>query len=312
MKVSGSLLLVIVLLCETVCAQTPKSASAFEEREKAVKLDLIEAVQMLENGQYFLFSADFLSGQFNAGYLNSSAARRTRSVLSPDKRDVLLLQLKSAVGVKPAFNRTRTLAQIDCVLKPVEKIPEKEPETSTTVYGKTKGELTGFGSDLSSALDEAAGTLDAGNTEKFIRGMFPLAELSRLTQSNQLDRLVFRLNSHPEMVRTMIRDLQQAAAAKSIAISGTDPQKTRTAAVHLPPTAKGSTSREFHFELINGHWRFADSLRSVREEHKKLLSAPVAGYSIPGSKLTLLLRWEDDSWKLLAPPAVQVIPADRP
>lgn len=286
----------------TVCGQIRfGDTSTPDERAAAVSDDLKEAVEMLEHGQIALFYADFLPMSERERILHSKAPLADRP---SQELNELKVQLTSAMDAKPTFNRTRTLAQIDYVLKPIEEVPEQEPETSGLLPVEPNGPSVGFGPDLSTALFAAVGNLNAGRIENFVRGMYALPELARVTQNDQMDRLIFRLTRNPEMIRAMIRDLEQSATTQAqLSTEG----GISLATISLPPTTENSQSRQLKFDLIDGNWRFHDGQRASREAQRKLLSAPISGYSIPGSRLTLLLVWEIDSWKLLRAPTVQPI-----
>lgn len=279
--------------------ETPSS------REKALKLDLEEAIQMIQQKKLMLLQMDFLSPRTPMNF----SSRRGPSTLENSRLAQLTGVLQAALKAKPTFNRTRTLAQIDCVIEPTKQV-EETLAAQPDLYGKVEGPVEGFGSNFSNAMFAAAGTLDSGNLEKFVRGMYPLQELARVTKGDQLKRLLFRLTQNPEMAKTMTKDLQLVANSKDVTVRKTADGKTSVATVRLPPTTRDGKPREFRFELVDGNWRLFDSLREARAEHTKLLAAPVAGYTIPGQQVTLMMQWSDDSWRLIGEPMARQITVD--
>lgn len=272
-------------------------------RQSALKLDLEEAIQMINDRKLLLLQMDFLGNGLSPG----SLSRRSQPTIQGEKLAQLKGLLQAALKARPAFNRTRTLAQIDFAIEPTRYFDEKSA-AKTDLYGEVQGTTAGFGEKFSKAMFTAAETLDSGDLEKFVRGMYPMDELARVTKGDQLKRLVFRLTQNPEMARTMTRDLHLVANSRDVSIKKTAGSPNSVAIVRLPPGVRNGKAREYRFELVDGHWRFFDSLRDVRAEHKRLLSAPVPGYTIPGRQITLMMQWQGYSWRLVGEPMERPIP----
>ncbi len=271
-------------------------------RDEALTADLQEAIDLLKAKKHTLLVYDFLPG---LAMIAQDDPRRggpgnASSLLTipPEVADMLLGQLTAALAGDRTFNRNHTLVQIDCVLKPSEIVPPKPPANLPALESAPKVDSEGLGGDLKKALASATRLLQADETEQFIRAMYPLPKLGRLTNSDELRKLLGRLKANPAMKEAMLRDLQFAARSEIDV-------KESVAEVTLPPLVQGDPERTVKFEKVQGNWRFFDSDAPTRSLHAELMKSPVAGFTIPGVETVLVLKWFEDEecWRLLRMPA---------
>lgn len=319
-------LVVILLTCRSLPAQTTKKsappskaatapaatvpvATAPSEkltREQVLEADLQEAIDMLAKKKYLILLYDFLPPGPAMQVMQVQDLARTRGPdqrpqwsLPPESAALLLGQLKAANEGQKTFNRTKTLVQIDYIIKPAEQVPPKPPQDLPTMATKPQGDVSGLGSELADVLVAAVKLLEEDQIEKFVRAMYPIPELARLTNYDETQKLLLRFSSNPDMKAAIIRDLSAMQAM-------TPERNGNVATFTMPPLINGDSERIVKLELVGKDWRFFDSAAEKRPLYQQLIQTPVSGYTIPGSAGVLMLKWyaEEESWKLVTVPAI--------
>ncbi len=285
----------------TLVAQQPEQ----ETPDEALTADLQEAIQMIGRKQYRMLILDFMPqteqvqmeaiGNRRTGSRFAANSVRSNALLNEQRIAELLAHCSSALEGKRLYNRHRTLVEITYVRKPVELVPASKPKNIPTLAERPAGNVTGLGANLNKTIQAAIALLELGRTEQFVRSLYPLPDLARLEEGDQMKRHLFRLTSNKSISDTMLRDLRAC-------LSGAIQQNQNIATVSLPPLVVGDDPRIVKFELIDGNWRFFDSSRTTREQHKSLLQADIGSFSIPGTRGSMLLSRVGDSWRLIAMP----------
>ena len=220
--------------------------------------------------------------------------------LPPEFSATLLAQLTAAKTGEKTFNRSRTLVQIEYIIKPAEHIPPKSAQKDCPPQAaKPPSEVSGLGGNLTEVLASAIKLLEEDKIERFVRAMYPIPELAGQTNLIETQRFLFRFSSNPEMKVAMIRDLTLLQQMK--------PQQTGNVSVFtLPPLVKGDEERTVKFELVGTNWRFIDSAAETRQTHLELMKTPVSGYTIPRIAGVLIVQRhpDDECWKLVTWPAI--------
>ncbi len=303
-----SLTVLALIICSTSgIAQQPLQGIkqvVEESPEAALEADLREAISMLERKQFQLLMHDFLPAIFASRRAyesqESQAVRGRRNsgpapILYEAQVKDMKAEILAALSGKRTFNRNQTLVQITYIKKPVELIPAKVPGYVPAATDKPAGQIHGLGSDLRQMLTQAAALLDSGKQEEFVRSVYPLPELAVLAQADNMQRLLSRLKSQPQMAEAMIRELR-AAAASAGQTSGP------AAKITLPATGKQESGRILKFDMVEGNWRFFDGGKQHRDVYHRLASAPIGSHTIPGSRGSMILYRFNGSWRLHAMP----------
>ena len=158
--------------------------------------------------------------------------------------------------------------------------------------------VAGLGSDLKKMLSDAVQLLENRQVAEFILTVYPLAELAELSERKAFENLLARLNSRPEMIAAMIRDLRDAATA-------TPAIRDNEAMITLPPLVPGDPERKFRFQLVQGNWRLFDGNAESREEYRQLIKGNIPAVTTPGVKGILLLTRDGENWRMNAPPTTE-------
>ena len=278
--------------------------TAAETPEEALDADLKEAISMLQQKKLNFLMHDFLPPGFAAQFEFTELRRRSQQRNSPAQPILpnevavdLAAHFDAALTGQRSFNRNKTLVEINYIRKAVELIPDSAPDYVPTIADRPKQPVIGLGSDLPQMLLQAAKLLDARKYDDFVNSVYPLAELARLEQEDGLERHILRITSRPEMKEAMLRDLKDVYDSPQAATV-----RGSLAEVNLPALVPGDAPRTVKFELIDGNWRFFDGGRSTREEQKQLVEKSAGGYTLPGSKGSMVLSYSDGSWRLIAMP----------
>ena len=261
---------------------------------------------MLQRKQHVLLVHDFLpniEAAKRVQALYQSQIRRqppkTVTPLIPNGQAAdLSAHLESALTGQRTFNRNKTLVEINYIRKAIVLIPPSAPGYIPKIVDKPSGQVVGLGPDLVTALTRASRLLEDGQTAQFVRSVFPLAELARLSEEDAMERHLFRISSQPEMSAAMIRDLKAAAKAK-IKLNGD------LAEVAVPALLAGDNERILKFELVDGNWRLFDGGKESRALQKKLVSEPAGGHTVPGIRGSIVLSYSNGSWRMIGMPASQ-------
>ncbi|MCA9036007.1 MAG: hypothetical protein KDA91_12805 [Planctomycetaceae bacterium] len=275
------------------------------EAERLVDADLAEAVEMIDNKKSLLLMMDFLNPALNGLHLPGRVQRGGMSEgLSQPVPEAMLADLRtmlnSARAGSKTFNRTRNLVQIDFVIKPEEVVTPGLPATIVAPDQlQIRGSQQGLGTDFRAAIRIAIGMLENNQIETFVRATYPLPELARLTNGDELERLIIRLKTVPAMKSAMIETLTAVRDGEATQIG-------ERIVVSIPPQGTVSAGRTIEFSLIDGHWRFADPLGQSRNEFNRLVKAPAASRTVPGSAGQVVLKFypEEHSWRLATVPVV--------
>ena len=283
---------------------TPVSQAATETPEEALDADLKEAISMLQQRKLNFLMHDFLPPGFAAQLEFTELRRRSQQrdlqpqpILPNETVADLAAHFEAALTGQRTFNRNKTLVEINYIRKAVELIPDSAPDYVPTIADRPKQPVIGLGSDLQQMLLQAAKLLDARKYDDFVNSVYPLAELARLEQEDGMERHILRITSRPEMKEAMLRDLKAVYdSPQAVTVSGS------MAEANLPALVPGDTPRIIRFELVDGNWRFFDGGRSTHEEQKKLVEKSAGGYTLPGSKGSMVLSYSDGSWRLIGMP----------
>ena len=278
--------------------------TAAETPEEALDADLKEAISMLQQKKLNFLMHDFLPPGFAAQFEFSEQRRRSQRrdsqpqpILPNETVADLAAHFEAALTGQRTFNRNKTLVEINYIRKAVELIPDSAPDYVPTIADRPKQPVIGLGSDLQQMLLQAAKLLDARKYDDFVNSVYPLAELARLEQEDGMERHIMRITSRPEMKEAMLRDLKAVYdSPQAVTVSGS------LAEANLPALVPGDAPRTVKFELIDGNWRFFDGGRSTREEQKQLVEKSAGGYTLPGSKGSMVLSYSDGSWRLIGMP----------
>jgi hypothetical protein len=118
--------------------------------------------------------------------------------------------------------------------------------------------------------------------------LFPAPEVAQMQSSDGMDLLLLKLETYPEMVQAMQRDLEQCQSVGG-EIDGDVAEFTLTEGRLNPQTVR--------FQLVGGSWRFYDSITPVREEAEILASQ--AGSD--GDDIVVIeLEQVGDTWRFAA------------
>jgi hypothetical protein len=305
-QVALVILLAVCTCCPDGRAQPQIARTVTEETpEAALAADLQEAVSMLDRNQHRLLMHDFLPSIYASRQAMEPQSSRTRrgtatptQILSDVEARELRAMIVGAQSGTATYNRNRTLVEITFVKKPVELIPAMKPAYVPASADKPPGQIDGLGRDLKQMLTAAAALLESGQQEEFIRSVYPLPELADLAQSDNMQRLLSRLKSHPGMTEAMVFELK-AAAAKVGPVSGA------TAEITLSEQDKTGSDRVLKFELVENNWRFFDGGKQHRTLYRQLTSTRIGSYTIPGSQGSMILARFQDSWRLQALPTFE-------
>lgn len=328
-------------------AGTGNSAAENPTSEESPKSDvrraLHEAIAALEAGDrqtYYLHFApirQLWEWRTHNGYyqLDAESSRRNRQT-NPRRSEQeisrreqrfarveqeMLAVLKRFIGCQVEFEAEGLLARISAPAKmrlldggvapnTVPDIPKPEDDQI---------ELVGYGDDLAVVLESAIRDLENRDLESFIGRLFSAGELGRLKQNGGKARLIDQVNSRPEMIEQMLRELK---AAQEVAPEINFANTLATFMVSIPaPVTKTRTRRrtrsfarrvarpvarpdkELRFQKVAGSWRFYDNSTPVRREmaRQALRQPPELEYdtTVEGPAV-LLMEKVGAGWRIAA------------
>lgn len=274
-------------------------------REEALQADLTEAVEMLEKKQDELLIYDFMPAEIarrfqdlnDPGIGRPTGSNRNMQQLPDELRNQFIEQLKAAQTGKVTWNRDKSLAWVQFTTKPIELIPAKKPgylpgDSGTAMPG-------GFGSEIDQVLDGSVELLKSNSTpalKQFVLGVLPTEQAKELQNEDAMQRMLSRLQQHPEMVDAMIRDLM---AAKE----GTIRQPGDQAVIDV-----AGNGLKINLQKVAGSWRLAGLTQRQLAQYQQLATSKIAASVIPAQRGTLVLAYTETRWRLMAMPTVIPVP----
>lgn len=293
------------ILCAVACILclngAVHSAAAQEglSREDALQADLAEAVEMLEKNQDELLVYDFLPMEVERDFRQLNDPRRGRPASGgrgieqlPDRlRTLLIGQLKAAQTGKITWNRDKSLAWVHYTTEQMEVTPAKPPGF---VPEDAEAEIpAGLGSEVEDVLNESLDLLKSKQKpalRQFLLGMLPAQEAAKLQSDDAMQRMLSRLNQHPEMIDAMVRDL---TAAKRGA--------PHTSGDHAVIAERGADMKT-ELQKVAGSWRLVGFTPAQQAEYRKLVNSEIEASIIPAQRGTLVLTYTESRWRLMAMP----------
>lgn len=272
-----------------------KESPAEKSPEAQLREDVQRAISLLDDGRLAIFLQDYLSRR-DLARMNGQIEAMAQQA-QPREIEQLRENLVASLEGEISLSQDEQLAEVTYVLKAQEFIPESVPEPTAQPGGRLPSEeLRELGGELPEFLTRAAALLREERLEEFIAGTYPLATLAELGMDG-VEQMAFRVRSASQMSAAMLRDLEAAAEAEGeLNASGNE------ATVVLPPLVEGDPQRILKFDKVDGHWRFHDADRDIRDEYQRLLAAPLPAFTIPGAEGVIRFERDGDHWRISEPP----------
>lgn len=250
----------------------------------SLRASLDRAIELLEAEDYAAYIEEFYSVEeynFLSGSRRLTDEARHLAAL-PRFKERMLTALRIARDSEPHWSEEGTVAQFNVDLtaaadpdEPVE--PMAEPSIP---------DVPGWGEDLDEVLSSALKALNEEDYHTFVERVFPAGEVVQMQSSNGMDLLLLKLETYPEMIETMRRDLEQCQS-EGARIDGDVAEFKLTEGRQNPQIVR--------FQLVAGNWRLYDSISAVREEAEF-----IAAQSGSGEGDVVMLEFEQvgDAWRL--------------
>lgn len=303
-----------LVIFAVMTASLPLQAVAQDvlSREDALQADLVEAIQMLDADQLEMLLYDFMPEEFTKQMRQQSIRFYGRNSPQPPQQmllpkpmaNQLTSQLKAAQSGKITWNRDKSLAWIQFTTEPIEVVPAEKPGYVPETSSSTDS-VSGLGAQVDEVLAKAIELLESKRFDEFALGMLPIEQANALRNQEAMDRWVNRLKQHPKMVDAMIRDLKAAQAGRVWESSSRD-------SVGIENKSAGI---ELQLKKVAGSWRLSGMNPDQQMEYKKFANAEIAASIIPAQNGTLVLKYTEGRWRLMAMPtrlpSAQDYPARR-
>ncbi len=269
----------------------PAIASADDEAENLASLRtaIDRAIELLEDDDFEGYIEEFYSVEeyrrLRTGRRLTDEARHLASL--PGFKDRMLTALRAARESEPRWTNEAGVARFSINLTEIEEPADPAEATSPTTEPAIP-DVAGWGDDLDQVLTSALSSLNDEDYATFVERIFPAAEVVQMQSSDGMDLLLLKLETYPEMAEAMQRDLEQCQSARA-EIEGDVAEFTLTEGRQNPQTVK--------FQLVDGNWRFYDSITPVREE-AAAFAAEAGGDG--DDILTIELERIGNEWRLVA------------
>ena len=300
------LILAVLATGTSSSAQTPLRQSGKETAdsqvttpEQNVQAAMKDAIARLKSGDVvgfieFYAPVDELR-QARRGRLGKSYER----IRNPPAAANVINRLERASGTTPQINIGGFLATFT-IPPPIEE--PTDPLKSEPAPEISQEPLSGYPGSLAEALQAAVVDIQADRTEAMIDRLFPRGELGHPEAALRRKQLITRLTQHPKMIEQMQSDLQailrtqdvQRASGNNAAISvrGQLVSTGRGRQMRLP-------DRTFHFERVEGFWRFKDSTSRLVETQTKIEEKAPPPLSEFGASNVVIMERFGDRWRFL-------------
>lgn len=247
--------LLTALLLHT--GEAPSTARADDEENLAsLQSSLDRAIELLAAENYEGYIEEFYPvdeyRRLRSGRRLTDEARHLAAL--PRFQERMLNVYRIARESEPRWSDGGAIARFSINLtaheEPTEPAVTEEPQTPAIP------DVAGWGDDLDQVLASALAALNEEDYESFVEHIFPANEVVHMQSNDGMELLILKLETYPEMVEAMQRDLEQCQSAAG-ASDGDVAEFTLTEGRRNPQTVK--------FQLVGGNWRFFDSITPVRE-----------------------------------------------
>lgn len=238
----------------------PSEASADDDQAEnlaSVRASIDRAIELLEAEDYEGYIEEFYSVEeyerLQRGRRLTDEARHLGAL--PRFQEQMLAALRIARDSEPRWTDGDGVAQFTINLTAHAHPETEEPAANATQAAAP--DVAGWGDDLDQVLASALEALNEEDYHTFVERLFPAPEVVEMQSSDGMDLLLLKLETYPEMVEAMQRDLEQCQSVGG-QIDGNVAEFTLTEGRQNPQTVR--------FQLVGGNWRFFDSITPVREE----------------------------------------------
>lgn len=258
-----------------------------DENLSSLQASIDRAIELLEAENYTGYIEEFYPVEeyrrLRTGRRLTDEARHLAAL--PRFQERMLTALRAAREAEPRWSDGGAIARytinLTAIAEPAEPAPE-QPDSPPIP------DVAGWGDDLDQVLTSALAALNADDYETFVTHIFPAPEVVHMQSGDGMDLLLLKLETYPEMIEAMQRDLEQCQSASRTS-DGDVTEITLTEGRDNPQTVK--------FQLVGGNWRFFDSITPVREEAAWAASQ---GSSDGDDVLTIELERIGREWRFVA------------
>ncbi len=228
-----------------------------EENLSSLQTSLDRAIELLEAENYEGYIEEFYPVEeyrrLRTGRRLTDEARHLSALPRFQERMVSVYRI--ARETEPRWSDGGAIARFSINLTDLEE--PADPAVAEAPTTPTIPDVAGWGDDIDQVLASALAALNDEDYESFVEHIFPANEVVHMQSTDGMELLILKLETYPEMVEAMQRDLEQCQSAARTSDSDVT-EITLTGDRRNPQTVK--------FQLVGGNWRFFDSVTPVREE----------------------------------------------